>query len=258
MELEINKTWLRMVFCVVMGAQIACGFCAETNQVSAKISIPRFAIAPVSGEISRPGSSMLGSNLHGVVGQVKFRITAREEKIRQPLFVFQLLCKVNGKLYLLEKAYSTPETFVDEPIKKIQREESINLSARRNARPFKIHKWDLRTLKEASQDQPVVDLKALLSKDGTLTFGAKNAKSDLRHCWFIIGAKEDKSEIVAYRLQLWQNGSLLVEYEKPTGAALKAKGIPLDWYEFGLNNDLILKSTKDPSEYSSRGRLILK
>jgi hypothetical protein len=156
----------------------------------------------VSGRFTRTrlaSMTVKGRSNQTLNGRVIATISSDKSRLKRPVLYIAALYDVDGLWRMYDVVCSTPEVWYGHLLS-------------RDQTPAQVSKWQMEVSKDACN---------------TVTFG------DLRTGFFNdCGISSSRAKLIGYRLELWQNGSLVKSFDSAAHVVRRA-GAPEDWHVKG-------------------------
>jgi len=153
-----------------------------------------------------------------VVGQFKVEMSFAANRVRKPVARLCCLCDIDGTLWM-------NRVFLDRPDTAAGMGEGEILQALKAAG---LETNDARE-RESLRNDPAKFTPYLREVGKDAYASAVYGSAELGKGFFRLGKAKTMPKLVLFRIELWQNGSLVAKYESPhTG--LGGYGIPNDWH----------------------------
>lgn len=150
-------------------------------------------------------------------GQLRTDMSFARATARKPILRIVCLCEVDGALVMYQGFWDRPKTYVpmgQSEISEAFKNAGVELKGKER--------------EEAYQDlEQITKCLPEVSRDGytAITYGANGMNSG----FFRVDKRGAQVKIVVFRLELWQNGSLVASYDSPSTGTGKYE-LPADWH----------------------------
>ena len=154
-----------------------------------------------------------------IAGQFRVEMSFAKAVAKKPVAKLVTLCEVGGALVMNCILLDRPNTMSTMSVSEVMSamaKAGVKVDYREKAKVFADPSAFTPHLQEVAKDAYVSALY------GTADLGRGFAR---------IGKSEKMPKLLAYRIEIWQNGKMLAKYDSPR-TGLGAYGVPADWYEW--------------------------